>query len=131
MKVVCSDKIINLDKFESVQYRASLLGDGYPVEATRHETGGRLFGGVATATEEIARFPHECTARALVSAIAESWLANEQVFDVKKWKVEKAPAYTPASESNSPSEKHLQMAEALLSLEDVQEKTCNQIKELE
>lgn len=99
MKVVCFDKIINLDKFESVCFRTSLWGDEYPVEATSHETSGGLFGGVGVAVEEIARFKHEALAKALVKAITDSWLANEQVFDVEKWKNEKASGYT--TEPNS------------------------------
>lgn len=92
MKVVCLKKVINLDKFESIQYRESIWGDdyGFPVEAVRREVRGGLFGGVVTVTEEIARFPDECTAGALVNAITDSWLANEKTFDVEKWKSVKA-----------------------------------------
>ena len=95
MKIVCSSKIINLDKFESVQYRESFWGNEYPVEAIKHETSGGLFGGTVEVDEEIARFSHESTARALVKAITDSWLAEETFFDVEKWIDEKAPLYTP------------------------------------
>lgn len=130
MTVVCFNKIINLDKFESVSFRTSLWGDEYPVEATRHETSGGLFGGVGTAVEEIARFKHEAVAQALVKAISDSWLANEQVFDVEKWKLEKASDYTPDSEPNPLLRKHQQTKEALLSIIDAQknqEKILNSI----
>lgn len=87
MKIVCFDKVINLDKFESVQYRTSFFGNSYPIEVIRHEASQGLFGGEIVVIEEIARFPRERTARTLVKAITQSWLANEPVFDVTKWKI--------------------------------------------
>lgn len=105
MKIVCSDKIINLDKFESVQWRAG-LGGGYPVEAVRHEAAGGLFGGTEAIEEEIARFPHSSTASALVKAITNSWIADEKVFDVEKWIKEEAPTYTPAPKLTPQEENH-------------------------
>lgn len=89
MKIVTSKKIINLDKFESVQYRQSLLGsdNGYPVEAIRHDsTGGGFFGGSgSTVTEEITRPTSEECAKQLVAAIAQAWINGQNVFDVDEW----------------------------------------------
>lgn len=132
MKLVCFDKIINLDKFESVRYRAG-LGGGYPVEAVRHEVAGGFFGGETTIEEEIVRFSHERTARALVKAITNSWLANEQSFDVEKWLEKEAPNYTPAPEPNPEEERLflgvLEAIEILGAEHQQQEKAISQIVE--
>ena len=130
MKIICSNKTVNLDKFENVGYRASLFGDGYPVEATRHEGTGGLFGGIGTVTEEIARFPHECTSQALVKAITDSWLANEQVFDVGKWKREKAPLYTPESEPIPQSKELQKMEDGILSIVAAQKNITKKLNRL-
>lgn len=41
MKIICGKKVIDLSKYDAVEYRESLLGssEGYPVEATRQEAG--------------------------------------------------------------------------------------------
>lgn len=130
MKVVCRDKVINLDKFDSIQCRASLIGDGCPVEAIRHVMGcGMVFGGVTTVTEEIARFKHESVAVALLKAIKDSWAANEEAFDVEKWIVEEAPKYISASEPNTHLLKISESLKGIKNSQHQQEKVLNQIAE--
>lgn len=87
MKVICKSKVIDLNKFETVRYRESLLGssEGYPVEAVRHEVHGGLFSGTSTVTEEIARFVHVEGAECLVKAITKDWIAQKKSFDVLEW----------------------------------------------
>lgn len=82
MLIIKENKIIDFSKFETVRYRESLVGDGFPVEAIRRETG---FWGATTVEEEIARFQIEKDASQLVKAIAEKMVKNEDVFDVDEW----------------------------------------------
>lgn len=83
MFVLIKDKTINLDKFEKVSCRESLIFNGFPVEAVRNESGG--FFGCVTVGEEIARFTDFKTAKELVAAITEQWVGGEKTFDVEKW----------------------------------------------
>ena len=54
MKIICNNKVIDLDKFDTVTCRESLVGEGFPIEAVRREVGG-FFGGSEKITEEICR----------------------------------------------------------------------------
>ena len=45
MKIICNNKVIDLDKFDTVTCRESLVGEGFPIEAVRREAGG-FFGGI-------------------------------------------------------------------------------------
>lgn len=54
MKIICNNKVIDLDKFDTVTCRESLVGEGFPIEAVRREAGG-FFGGSEKITEEICR----------------------------------------------------------------------------
>lgn len=89
MKIVTSKKIIDLDKFESVQCRESFFGadNGYPVEAVRHDsTGGGFFGASGiTVQEEIARCNSEECAKQLVGDISNAWINGQNSFDVTEW----------------------------------------------
>ena len=40
MKIICNNKVIDLDKFDTVTCRESLVGEGFPIEAVRREVGG-------------------------------------------------------------------------------------------
>lgn len=51
MKIICNNKVIDLDKFDTVTCRESLVGEGFPIEAVRREAGG-FFGGIEKITEE-------------------------------------------------------------------------------
>lgn len=86
MKIIRHDRITDLDKFEKVQYRESLLGSngGYPVEAVRKQAGG-FFGGFSTIEEEIARFVHKEGAAKLVKDIADAWIQGQDTFNVDEW----------------------------------------------
>lgn len=44
MKIICNNKVIDLDKFDTVTCRESLVGEGFPIEAVRKEASG-FFGG--------------------------------------------------------------------------------------
>lgn len=89
MMIITSSKIINLDKFESVQCRQSFFGAdyGYPVEAVRHDsTGGGFFGNSGiTVTEEIARPTSEQCAKQLVADISNAWINGQKAFNVAEW----------------------------------------------
>lgn len=41
MKIICNNKVIDLDKFDTVTCRESLVGEGFPIEAVRREAGGK------------------------------------------------------------------------------------------
>lgn len=87
MKVICTNGTINLNNFDKVSYRESLLGSeqGYPVEARKTVASGSLLGGVQTITEEIARLTNEYHAKRLVEDITKAWVNGKKVFDVNKW----------------------------------------------
>lgn len=89
MKIITSNKIIDLDKFESVQYSESFWGkdNGYPVFVKRRDaTGGGFFGcSPITVEEEIARPSSEQCAKRLVAAISEAWVNGQNAFNVAEW----------------------------------------------
>lgn len=82
MLLICKSKVIDLNKFETVRCRASLTGDGFPVEATRHENG---FLGPVFISEEIIRFENADAAKRLMKDITRNWIKKRDVFDVVKW----------------------------------------------
>lgn len=77
MKIICNNKVIDLDKFDTVTCRESLAGKGFPIEAVRKEAGG-FFGGIEI-TEEICRMTKMEYAEAVLKKITESWI-NEEAF---------------------------------------------------
>lgn len=91
MKVVCSDKTIDLDKFDKVQFKLQIdnkhfaIDCGYPVEAIRKEANNGLFGGTTAIKEEIAMFASAAPASRLVEDITKAWINNEASFDVNEW----------------------------------------------
>lgn len=78
MKIICNNKVIDLDKFDTVTCRESLIGEGFPIEAVRREAGG-FFGGSEKITEEICRMKKMEYAEAVLKKITESWI-NEEAF---------------------------------------------------
>ena len=76
MKVICDDKLIDLNKFDTVGCRESWIGEGFPVEAKRREAGG-LFG-AEVITEEICRMKTMENAEKVVKKITESWINEEK-----------------------------------------------------
>lgn len=85
MKIVLANKIIDLDKFESIQYKEKPLINsekGYPIVALRKGAG---FWGDGEVEEELARTSTEECAQDLVKAILEAWLSGSQIFDIAKW----------------------------------------------
>lgn len=91
MKIICEDKTIDMNKFETVQYRYSVLSDAYVIEVTRHETSGGFFGGTTLITEEIVRLVHtdqaKDVAKKMVKTITKKWISEEKSFDVNDWLV--------------------------------------------
>ena len=84
MKITRADRVIDLDKFDSVRCRESLFGpdSGYPVEAARSEAS---FWGTVEVTEEIARPIDKLCAKMLVADISTAWTEGKAVFDVDAW----------------------------------------------
>ena len=83
MKIVRSNKIIDLDKFEKVCYRESFFGGeegGYPVEVVSQHSGGFF-----AIEEEIARFTDEVVASRFVRDIGQAWVQQKDIFDVDEW----------------------------------------------
>ena len=78
MKIICNNKVIDLDKFDTVTCRESLVGEGFPIEAVRKEVGG-FFGESEEITEEICRMTKMEYAEAVLKKITESWI-NEEAF---------------------------------------------------
>ena len=68
MKIICNNKVIDLDKFDTVTCRESLVGEGFPIEAVRKEASG-FFG----------RMKKMEYAEAVLKKITESWI-NEEAF---------------------------------------------------
>lgn len=69
MLIICNEQTVNLDNFESVRYRESWVGDGYPVEAIRNEVSGAIFGGTNEISEELVRMKYKKGASLLVADI--------------------------------------------------------------
>lgn len=87
MFVICKNKTIDLSKFETVKYRESLVNDGFPVEAIRHEVG---FWGTTEVSEEIARMTYQEGAALLVKDITKALIDKKEVFDLEAWRKEKS-----------------------------------------
>lgn len=85
MKIVREGKVINLDKFDKVECRESLMDNGFPVEAIRVESGGGIFGGTKKISEEIVRFTEESFSKMLVKDISEKWSEDCKSFNVDEW----------------------------------------------
>lgn len=84
MKIINENGIINLDSFDKVSYRESLLGC-YVIEAKKTFVSGGLFGGTQIIKEEISSFPKELYAKQLVEDITKAWVNDEKAFDVNEW----------------------------------------------
>lgn len=83
MLLICRDKTIDLNKFETVTYAENIITRGYSVMATRN---GRGFLGMSSLiSEEIVCLKYEKDAEELVQDITRSWIKKKDVFDVAKW----------------------------------------------
>lgn len=87
MKIICRDKTVDMNHFEKIQCRESIIGGdyGFPVEAVRKEQGRNLPGLVVLIEEEILRFRDIESARMLVDAISKNWVSRADSFDVERW----------------------------------------------
>lgn len=87
MKIICKDKTIDLNKFEKVECRESIVGGsfGFPVEAVRKEQGKAIPSMLVIVEDEILRFRDMDSARMLLDAITKDWVAGANSFDVERW----------------------------------------------
>ena len=89
MVVISNGEAINFNDVSRVFYRASVFGDGYPIEIKRKR------GGLFNDAVEIARVETQKIAEALVREIAEKWGENAPVFDIDSWVREKSAPRNP------------------------------------
>ena len=87
MKVISNGRTFDFDKVVGLSYRASIVGNGYPIEIKIAQTGP--FNDVI----EIARAPTAKCAYQLVCTITENWASNIPLFDVDKWLSEHSRDY--------------------------------------
>ena len=87
MKIICKDKTIDLNKFEKVECRESIVGGsfGFQVEAVRKEQGKAIQSMLVIVEDEILRFRDMDSARMLLDAITKDWVAGANSFDVERW----------------------------------------------
>ena len=87
MKIICRYKTIDLNKFEKVECRESIIGGdyGFPVEAIRKEQGKVFASMLVVVEDEILRFRDMDSARMLLDAITKDWIAGADCFDVERW----------------------------------------------
>lgn len=78
MLLVMRTKMIDLSKFDAILCRSSFLGEGYVVEAIRHEHN-------SVASEDIESFKTEKSATLLISAIASKMAFGEELFNFDDW----------------------------------------------
>lgn len=128
MKVIFKHEAFNFDDVASIHYRASVVGDGYPIGIMKNT--GRFFNNETV----IARVASEKCAQQLVRAITEAWAANTSVFDIDDW-LEKNPF--PPEEKPEPrprSRKHQKRLDDLYNsiarLEEIRDKLNDELNEL-
>ena len=84
MKIIRTNKIIDLDKFETVEYGVDHWNDpvDFLVKATRWE---RDLLGSTKISEEILRLKTEEYAKELIAAITKAWIEKKEFFDIDEW----------------------------------------------
>lgn len=98
MKVISNGNVFDFDKVTKLNYRASVVGDGYPIEIKY------LSNGLFNDSTELTRVPTAHLAYQLVCVLTENWALNTPVFDVDKWLSENSSVCTEEGQSQNLTE---------------------------